>query len=35
LIDERPDGNPRRPNKCKGTDQHILNSTQSLLEAHN
>jgi hypothetical protein len=23
------------PNGCKGTDQYVLNSAQSLLEAHN
>jgi hypothetical protein len=32
---EHPDGITRRSDYCKGTDQHVLNSAQSLLEAHN
>jgi len=35
LTDKRPDGIQRRPNGCKGTELTVLNSTQSLLEAHN
>jgi hypothetical protein len=35
LIDERPDGIPRRPDECKGTELIVLSSVQSLLEAHN
>jgi len=35
LTDERPDGIPRRPDRCKGTELIDLNFTQSLLEAHN
>jgi len=35
LTDERPDGIPRRLDKCKGTELTDLNSTESLLEAHN
>jgi hypothetical protein len=31
----RPDGISRRSNRCKGTELTVLNSTQSLLEAHN
>jgi hypothetical protein len=34
-TEERPDGIPRRPDGCKGTELTDLNSTQSLLEAHN
>jgi hypothetical protein len=35
LTDERLDGIPRRLDGCKGTELTDLNSTQSLLEAHN
>jgi hypothetical protein len=35
LTDERPDGIPCRSDRCKGTELIDLNSTQSLLEAHN
>jgi len=35
LTDERPDGIPRRPEGCKGTELIDLNFAQSLLEAHN
>jgi hypothetical protein len=35
LTDELPDGIPRHPYGCKGTELTNLNSAQSLLEAHN
>jgi hypothetical protein len=35
LTNERPDGIPRCPDECKGTELTDLNSAQSLLEAHN
>jgi hypothetical protein len=35
LTDECPDGIPRHPDGCKGTELTDLNSAQSLLEAHN
>jgi hypothetical protein len=35
LTDECPNGIPRRPEGCKGTELTNLKSTQSLLEAHN
>jgi hypothetical protein len=35
LTNERPDGIPRHPDGCKGTELTDLNSTQSLLEPHN
>jgi hypothetical protein len=34
LTNKRPDGIPRRPDGCKGTELTDLNSAQSLLEAH-
>jgi hypothetical protein len=35
LTDERLDGISHRSDGCKGTELTVLNSTQSLLEAHN
>jgi len=35
LTEERLDGIGHRPDGCKGTELIDLNSTQSLLEAHN
>jgi hypothetical protein len=35
LTDERTNGILRRPDGCKGTKLTHLNSTLSLLEAHN
>jgi len=35
LTEERPDGTPRRPDGCKGTELTDLDSPQSLLEVHN
>jgi hypothetical protein len=35
LTDECPDKIPCCPDRCKGTELTDLNSSQSLLEAHN